>query len=78
MIKDAIKHAPKGLMGQGENATGRGLSNAAVLENGIWVIKAGLFAKGDGGVIGLDELDKIDKNDLNSLNSILVSQTTNC
>jgi replicative DNA helicase Mcm len=74
LIKDAIKHAPKGLMGQGENATGRGLSNAAVLENGIWVIKAGLFAKGDGGIIGLDELDKIDKNDLNSLNSILVSQ----
>ena len=74
LIKDAVKHAPKGLMGQGENATGKGLSNAAVLENGIWVIKAGLFAKGDGGVIGLDELDKIDKNDLNSLNSILVSQ----
>ncbi len=74
LVKDAIKHAPKGLMGQGENATGKGLSNAAVMENGIWVIKAGLFAKGDGGVIGLDELDKIDKNDLNCLNSILVSQ----
>ncbi|HWQ96054.1 MAG TPA: ATP-binding protein [Candidatus Methylomirabilis sp.] len=74
LIKDIIKHAPKGLMGQGENATGKGLSNAAVLENGIWIIKAGLFAKGDGGLIGLDELDKIDKNDLNSLNSILVSQ----
>jgi replicative DNA helicase Mcm len=74
LIKDAVKHAPKGILGQGENATGKGLSNAATQENGIWVIKAGLFAKGDGGIIGLDELDKIDPKERNSLHSILVAQ----
>lgn len=74
LIKDAVKHAPKGILGQGENATGKGLSNAATQENGIWAIKAGLFAKGDGGIIGLDELDKIDPKERNSLHSILVAQ----
>lgn len=74
LLKDIAKIAPKAIEGQGENATGRGLSNTATQENGIWVIKAGLFAKADGGIVVLDELDKIKKDDLVSLNSILVSQ----
>ncbi len=74
MLKDLAKIAPKAIEGQGENATGRGLSNSATQENGIWVIKAGLFAKADGGIVVLDELDKVKKDDLVALNSILVSQ----
>jgi replicative DNA helicase Mcm len=74
MLKDIAKIAPKAIEGQGENATGRGLSNSATQENGIWVIKAGLFAKADGGLVVLDELDKVKKEDLVALNSILVSQ----
>jgi len=74
LLKDIAKIAPKAMEGQGENATGRGLSNSATQENGVWVIKAGLFAKGDGGIVTLDELDKVKKEDLVTLNSILVSQ----
>ncbi len=74
LLKNIAKIAPKAIEGQGENATGRGLSNSATQENGVWVIKAGLFAKADGGIVTLDELDKVKKEDLVMLNSILVSQ----
>lgn len=74
LLSDIAKLAPKAIQGQGENSTGRGLSNSAVEEHGIWVIKAGLFAKADRGIVCLDELDKVDQKDLVVLNSILVSQ----
>lgn len=74
LLADIAKLAPKAIMGQGENSTGRGLSNSAVEEHGVWVIKAGLFAKADRGIVCLDELDKVDQKDLVVLNSILVSQ----
>lgn len=74
LLADIAKLAPKSIMGQGENSTGRGLSNSAVEENGVWVIKAGLFAKADRGIVCLDELDKVDQKDLVVLNSILVAQ----
>ncbi len=74
LIRDIMKLAPNAIMGQGENATGRGLSNSAIQVNGVWQIRAGLFAKGDRGIVGLDELDKIDMDDLKTLNSILEYQ----
>ncbi|VVB96423.1 Minichromosome maintenance protein MCM [uncultured archaeon] len=75
LIRDAIKLAPNGIMGQGENATGAGLSNAAIKDAaGVFHIKAGLFAKSDKGNIGLDELDKLDDRALNTLVSILEFQ----
>lgn len=74
LIRDVLKLAPIAIMGQGENATGAGLSNAAIQQNGVWQIRAGLFAKADGGVVGLDELDKLDENDLKTLQSILEYQ----
>lgn len=76
LIRDMhIAIAPKGVYQSGEGATGKGLSNSAVQEDGKWCIKSGLFAEADGGNIGLDELDKMDDDDYGSLVSILETQS---
>lgn len=66
--------APRGVYQSGEGATGRGLSNSAVQEDGKWIIKSGLFAKADQSNLGLDELDKLPPEDYEALVSILESQ----
>lgn len=75
LIRDLVETiSPKGIYVSAESATAGGLSNAAVQEDGKWVIRSGLFARADGGLTGLDELDKLDPNDFKTLVSILQSQ----
>ncbi len=74
LLRENVRLAPRVALAQGENTTAAGLSNACVLNNGTWQIRAGVFAKGDGGLVVVDELDKIREEDLKCLQSILEYQ----
>lgn len=71
----ALKVAPKGIFQSGESATAAGLSNAAVIEDGVWVIRSGAFGDADGGVFAFDELDKMNADDFKTLVSCLETQS---
>lgn len=71
----ALKVAPGGIFLSGESATAAGLSNAAVQEDGVWVIRSGAFGAADRKVFAYDELDKMDKDDFKILVSGLETQS---
>jgi replicative DNA helicase Mcm len=77
-IMDAIaKIAPRSASESGKNASGAGLTAAAVNDDfgdSNWSLEAGALVKAHNGVACIDEIDKMDNQDLDRLHSALERQ----
>lgn len=77
-IMDAIaKIAPRSASESGKNASGAGLTAAAVNDDfgdSNWSLEAGALVKAHNGVACIDEIDKMDRGDLDRLHSALERQ----
>jgi replicative DNA helicase Mcm len=77
-IMDAIaKIAPRSASESGKNASGAGLTAAAVNDDfgdSNWSLEAGALVKAHNGVACIDEIDKMDSQDLDRLHSALERQ----
>jgi replicative DNA helicase Mcm len=77
-IMDSVtKIAPRSASESGKNASGAGLTAAAVNDDfgdNQWSLEAGALVKAHNGVAAIDEIDKMRREDLNRLHSALERQ----
>jgi len=74
IMSAATEISPRSASESGKNATGPGLTAAAVRDDfgdSEWTLEAGALVKANGGVAGIDEIDKMQKDGLSRLHSAL-------